>query len=91
MVGLINGCVLALLTGGIAGLAFQNATLGLVLAAAMVLTVVVATALGILIPLLLNRVRVDPAIASGVFVTTATDVFGFFTFLLLATIAFGLF
>lgn len=89
-VGLINGCVLALLAGGVAGFAFQNARLGLVLAAAMVLTVVAATSLGILIPLLLSRLRIDPAVASAVFLTTATDVFGFFTFLALATIAFGL-
>jgi len=89
-VGLINGCVLALLAGAISAVAFQNLTLGLVLAAAMALTVVVATTLGILIPLLLNRLRIDPAVASAVFVTTAVDVFGFFTFLALATVAFGL-
>lgn len=89
-VGLINGCVLAVLAGAISALAFQNAILGAVLAAAMALTVVVATTLGILIPLLLNRLRIDPAVASAVFLTTAADVFGFFTFLALATVAFGL-
>lgn len=90
LVGLINGCVLAVLAGGVAGLAFRNTTLGLVLGAAMALTVVVATTLGILIPLLLNRLRIDPAVASAVFLTTATDVFGFATFLGLATLSLGL-
>jgi magnesium transporter len=90
LVGLVNGTVLAVLAGTIAGLAFRNPTLGMVLSGAMVMTVVFATTLGILIPLLLNHLRIDPAVASGVFVTTTTDVFGFFTFLGLATIAFGL-
>lgn len=91
MVGLVNGLALAVLAGSIAGLAFRNLTLGLVLSGAMVLTVVIATMLGILVPLLLNRLRIDPAVASGVFVTTTTDVFGFFLFLSLATLAFGTF
>lgn len=90
LVGVVNGCVLATLAGSIAGLAFGNVRLGMVLAMAMTLTVIFATTLGILVPLLLNRLRIDPAVASGVFVTTTTDVFGFFTFLGLATIAFGL-
>jgi len=89
-VGLINGCVLAMLAGAISAIAFRNLTIGAVLGAAMALTVVVATTLGILIPLLLNRLRIDPAVASSVFLTTAADVFGFFTFLALATVAFGL-
>jgi magnesium transporter len=89
-VGVINGCVLAMLAGMVAGLAFRDMTLGLVLGGAMVVTVIFATTMGILVPLLLQRLKIDPAVASGVFVTTATDVFGFFTFLGLATIAFGL-
>jgi magnesium transporter len=89
-VGVFNGTALALLAGSIAGFAFGNLTLGLVLASAMVMTVIFATTLGILVPLTLDRLGIDPAVASGVFVTTTTDVFGFFTFLGLATVAFGL-
>ena len=85
-VGLLNGVVLATIAGTVAGLLFNNPLLGLVLASAMVGTVLFATLLGILVPLTLERVGVDPAIASGVFVTTSTDVFGFFAFLGLATL-----
>ena len=90
LVGLVNGCALAVLAGTIAALIFGNVKLGLVLSAAMVLTVMFATTLGILVPLLLNRLKIDPAVASGVFVTTTTDVFGFFIFLSFATIMFRL-
>jgi len=90
LVGVVNGCVLAMLAGTIAALVFGNLKLGMVLSAAMVLTIMFATTLGILVPLLLNRLKIDPAVASGVFVTTTTDVFGFFTFLSFATIAFRL-
>ncbi|MEM1045626.1 MAG: magnesium transporter [Pseudomonadota bacterium] len=90
-VGMLNGTVLAVVTGAVAMMWFQNAVLGLVLAGAMVLTVTLATLLGILVPLTLDRVGADPAVASGVFVTTITDMFGFFVFLGFATWAFGLF
>ncbi|MEM8812391.1 MAG: magnesium transporter [Pseudomonadota bacterium] len=90
LVGLLNGVILALCTGGIAAGWFQDPTLGLVLGAAMVMTVLLATLLGILVPLTLGKLGVDPAVASGVFVTTLTDMFGFFVFLALATVAFGL-
>lgn len=88
LVGVVNGGALALLAGSIAGLLFHNMRLGMVLSGAMLMTVVFATMLGILVPLVLNRFKIDPAVASGVFVTTTTDVFGFFTFLSLATVAF---
>jgi magnesium transporter len=88
LVGVVNGLALAALAGTLAAIIFGNIKLGLVLSAAMVLTVMFATALGILVPLLLNRLKIDPAVASGVFVTTTTDVFGFFTFLSFATIVF---
>ena len=90
LVGLMNGIVLAVFTGAAAATWFQDPTLGLVLAAAMVLTVMLATLLGILVPLTLQKLGADPAVASGVFVTTITDMFGFFVFLGLATWAFGL-
>jgi magnesium transporter len=68
---------------------FDVTDLGLVIALA-ILTVLVAAALGgILIPLLLTRIGVDPAVSSGPFVTTITDVVGFFSFLGIATLWFG--
>ena len=60
--------------------------LGLVLAAAMVINMVAAGLAGILIPIALDKMKVDPAVASGVFLTTVTDVVGFFAFLGLAAI-----
>ena len=61
-------------------------TLGLVIAAAMVVNLVVAGMSGILVPVMLERAGVDPALASGTFVTTVTDVVGFFVFLGLAAV-----
>jgi len=84
MVGLLNGAVLAAVMGVLAALWFGNTGLGLVLVAAMMVNMLVAALSGILIPLLLERSGVDPAIASSVFVTTVTDVVGFFAFLGLA-------
>ena len=63
---------------------FDNYSLGIVLATAMILNMVIAGLAGILIPLGLNRVGIDPAVASTVFLTTITDVVGFFSFLGLA-------
>ncbi|MBH0238892.1 magnesium transporter [Methylobrevis albus] len=85
VVGLVNGVLLAILIGTISGLWFRNLGLGLVMGAALIVNLVVAGLAGILIPLTLNRLRVDPAVASSVFVTTVTDVVGFFAFLGLAT------
>jgi magnesium transporter len=90
MVGTVNGVVLAILAGLAAGLAFGSPRIGLVLASAMVVTVIFGTTVGILVPILVSRMKIDPAIASGVFVLTVADVFGFFVFLAFATIAFGM-
>ena len=81
MVGLINGLVFAAIVGAVGGFWFSSAALGSVLALAMIITMVAAALSGILIPIGLERARVDPALASGVFVTTVTDVVGFFAFL----------
>ena len=90
MVGVLNGLSFALIMGVIAASWFQVTDLGLVIGLAMV-TVLVAAALGgILIPLVLIRLGVDPAVSSGPFVTTITDVVGFFSFLGIATLWFGL-
>jgi magnesium transporter len=85
MAGLLNGLVFALLLGTLVYFWFGNDELGLVIAAAIVINFLVAALAGILIPLTLNMLDIDPAIASGVFVTTLTDVVGFFAFLGLAT------
>jgi magnesium transporter len=90
MVGALNGLGFALIMGVVAAAWFNVTDLGIVIALAM-LTVLVSAALGgILIPLILIRLGVDPAVSSGPFVTTVTDVVGFFSFLGIATLWFGL-
>jgi magnesium transporter len=80
-VGLINGAVFAVVMGVIAVLWFSDPRIGLVMAAAMVINLGAAALSGILIPVALERAGVDPALASGTFVTTVTDVVGFLAFL----------
>src|SRR5262245_61750397 len=90
IVGMLNGLGMAMILGTIAATWFKVADLGLVIAMAM-LTVLTAAGLGgIVIPLTLTRLGVDPAVSSGPFVTTTTDVIGFFSFLGIATLWFGL-
>ncbi|MCB1351655.1 MAG: magnesium transporter [Rhodobacteraceae bacterium] len=84
LVGLINGVGFAILIGVLSGLYFADLLLGIVIATAMVGNMVVAAFAGVLIPLALEKAGADPALASGTFVTTITDVFGFFAFLGLA-------
>lgn len=91
MVGLINGVIFAALIAGVAIIWFGNWPLGAVIAIAMVVNMISAALAGILIPLLLDKLEVDPAIASSAFVTTVTDIVGFFAFLGLAAWWFGLF
>ena len=86
LVGLANGVMFALIIGLVGGIWFHNVLIGVVLACAMVINMVVAGLAGVLVPLTLARFKVDPAIASGVFVTTMTDVVGFFSFLGLASL-----
>ena len=86
IVGLINGVGFALITGVVAALWFGSQGLGVVIAIAMVVNLLAAAMAGVAIPVLLNRFDVDPAIASGTFVTTVTDVVGFFSFLGVAAI-----
>lgn len=84
-VGSINGIIFAVLIGIVASVWFRDPNLGGIIAAAMIINMFVAALAGILIPLLLDRFKIDPAVASAVFVTTVTDVVGFFAFLGLAT------
>jgi magnesium transporter len=85
-IGLINGLLFAAIGGLIGAFWFNDVWLGLVLAMAMVVTLIVAALAGILVPIGLDRMGVDPAVASSVFVTTVTDVIGFLAFLGFATI-----
>jgi magnesium transporter len=85
-VGLINGFAFALIVALIAIAWFGTDRLGLVIGTAMVVNLLAAALAGIFIPLTLNRLGFDPAVASTVFVTTVTDVVGFFSFLGLATL-----
>jgi magnesium transporter len=90
LVGLSNGLILALILGAVAALWFMNLQLGAVIGLALVVNMFTAGLSGASIPLLLNRLKIDPAVASGVFLTTMTDVIGFFVFLGLASWWFGL-
>ncbi len=84
LVGLVNGLIFAVVMGIVGLVWFDSSMLGAVIATAMVINLVVAGLAGTVIPVLLDRVGVDPALASGAFVTTVTDVIGFFAFLGLA-------
>ena len=85
-VGVINGLVLSTILSLAVFLWFGSGKLGAIIAIAMILNAIAAALAGILIPLTLNALKLDPAPASGVFVTTVTDVTGFFAFLGLASI-----
>ncbi len=84
--GLLNGVGLALILGLAATLILGEPMLGLVLGLAMIVNQVVAAMGGVLVPLTLEKFKLDPALASGTFVTTLTDVMGYFAFLGLATV-----
>ncbi len=89
LVGILNGVLFAIIIGIVAMFWFDdlddNLLLGAVIAAAMVINMIVAGVFGVIVPLAFERMRIDPAIASSVFVTMVTDVVGFFAFLGLAS------
>ncbi len=86
MVGLINGVIFAVVMGAIGVVWFGSPALGYVIGAAMVINLVIAGFAGTGIPVVLEKIGVDPALASGAFVTTVTDVVGFLAFLGLAAV-----
>ena len=86
LVGAINGLAFAVIMGIVGYIWFGSLALGGVIAAAMVINLVVAGLAGTGIPIVLEKLGVDPALASGAFVTTVTDVVGFFAFLGLAVV-----
>lgn len=89
VVGSINGLVFAILVGATAWVWFGSYDIGGLIGTAMIINMLAAALGGILIPLVLHRAGADPAISSGIFVTTVTDVTGFFSFLGLATWWYG--
>lgn len=91
LIGLVNGLAVALVVGVAAGLWFESIDLGVVIGVALVLCLLIAGVAGATIPLAFHRLKIDPAVASGVIVTAITDVAGFFVFLGLAAWWFGLF
>jgi magnesium transporter len=86
VVGVLNGILLGCVTGIIVALLFARPELGFVIAGGMLANQTVAALVGIIVPLALDRLEVDPAVASSIFVTATTDATGFFAFLGLATL-----
>ena len=84
LVGLLNGIIFATIVGLVGFFWFGSSIIGWVLALALVLNMVIAGLAGTVVPVLLEKIGVDPALASGALVTTVTDVVGFFAFLGLA-------
>ncbi|MCK0126539.1 magnesium transporter [Gelidibacter sp. F2691] len=85
-VGLVNGVIFAVVMGVVGVVWFGTPLLGVVIGVAMVVNLVIAGFAGVIIPVVLDRMDIDPALASGAFVTTVTDVVGFFAFLGLAAV-----
>ena len=86
LVGLTTGVVVGLIIAVLGFIWERNFMFGVVIGLAMILNMMVATMAGFIVPVILNKFKIDPALASAVFVTTVTDVLGFFFFLGLATI-----
>ena len=87
-IGVLNGIIFAIITAVIVQLWFKQVDLSIIIAASMVLNMIVAGLFGILIPVTLKKMKIDPALASSVFVTTVTDVIGFLSFLGIGSLVF---
>ena len=87
-IGVLNGIIFAVITGAVVQLWFKQIDLSIIIAASMVLNMIVAGLFGILIPVTLKKMNIDPALASSVFVTTVTDVIGFLSFLGIGSLVF---
>lgn len=86
LIGLINGATIGIITGIIVMAIYGNIYLGIIVFLAMIANLIISGICGILIPLVLHKIKIDPALSSSIFLTTATDVLGFFIFLSLANI-----
>ena len=87
-IGVLNGIIFSIITAFIVHLWFQQIELSIIIAASMVLNMIVAGLFGIMIPVTLKKMNIDPALASSVFVTTVTDVIGFLSFLGIGSLVF---
>ena len=81
LIGILNGIVFAIISAFVVYFWFNDTILSLIISISMVLNMIVAGLFGILVPITLKKIKIDPAIASSVFVTTITDVIGFLSFL----------
>jgi magnesium transporter len=88
LIGVLNGIIFAIITAIVVQLWFKQIDLSIIIAASMVLNMIVAGLFGILIPVTLKKMKIDPALASSVFVTTVTDVIGFLSFLGIGSLVF---
>lgn len=86
LLGSFNGIIWALVIATVAGLWFQDPIISLIISGAMIINLIVASLAGVLLPISLKSMRIDPALAGGVALTTVTDIVGFVTFLGLATL-----
>ena len=86
IVGFINGAIWSVVVGGVASYWFNDTSLGLIIASAMVINLILAGVAGASLPMILQRLNIDPALSGGVILTTLTDVIGFLAFLGLATL-----
>ena len=80
-IGILNGIIFAIISALVVQIWFQDSLLSLIISMSMIVTMIVAGLFGILVPITLKKMNIDPAIASSVFVTTITDVIGFVSFL----------
>lgn len=85
-IDIINGLVIGIVTGIIVALIYKNSYLGIIVCLAMIANLVISGFFGTIIPLVLDKMKIDPALSSSIFLTTATDVLGFFIFLSLAKV-----
>ena len=85
-IDLINGLVIGLITGVIVSIIYNNYYLGIIVCLAMIANLMISGFFGTIIPLILDKMKIDPALSSSIFLTTATDVLGFFIFLSLAKV-----
>ena len=88
VIGVLNGIIFAIITAIIVQLWFKEINLSLLIGVSMILNMIVAGLFGILVPVSLKKMNIDPALASSVFVTTITDVIGFLSFLGLGSVYF---
>ena len=86
IVGFINGCIWSTVVGVVASVWFNDTVLGLIIASAMIINLIIAGIAGASLPMALKRLNIDPALSGGVILTTITDVIGFLAFLGLASL-----